>query len=193
MRQERLRRFILISIVTAVSLHRPAFAQQVLRFDSPNSCDAQGGTLTGTNLITTFDNGTFGEEPSGAPNQSPSTDPFPGLITGGNYVPFFSNAFGFGDYAILSNAFEPRNGAQHREITDPLNGVTGRSGLPTVSQMARRTSSSPFLMESILSQPAHCLPFQPRWNGDAMLLFLMRAIAQLSNLQSPPQSTEQPA
>ena len=103
-----------------------AHSQQVLRFDSPNSCDAQGGTITGINLITDFANGTFGEEPSGAQNQSPTVNPFPGLITGGNYVPFFSPAFGFGDYAILSNAFEPRNAFQHREITDPLNGVTGR-------------------------------------------------------------------
>jgi len=122
-----LKRHVIAATFMAAGLAvQNASAQQVLRFDSPNSCDAQGGVLFGDNLIMDFDSGTFGEEPSGAPNQSPATDPFPGLITGGNYEPFFSPNFDFGDYAILSNAFEPRNPFQHREITDPLNGVTGR-------------------------------------------------------------------
>lgn len=98
-------------------------AGQVLNTTSTTSCAAQGGMPSGVNIITDFDNGTFGTE-SGAPNQSPTADPYPAQITGGMFDHFYD--FDWGDYGYVANAVMPRNTYQHADITDPVYGVTGR-------------------------------------------------------------------
>lgn len=100
-----------------------AQAGQVLNINSTTSCSAQGGTLTDGNLITDFDNGTFGFE-DGSPDQSPSVDPYPSQIMGGIFDYFYD--FDHGDYGYAANTVNPRNTYQHTDITDPVYGVTGR-------------------------------------------------------------------
>ena len=63
-------------------------AAQTINTSSTTSCVAQGGTISGANLLTDFDNGTFGTG-SGAPNQSPNTDPYPSTVTGGDFTNFY--------------------------------------------------------------------------------------------------------
>ena len=118
-------RSVAVYVGLIVLLEQPTNAQQRLRLDSPDSCDAQNGTLTGGNLVTDFDNGTFGVE-NGDPGQSPSPpdDPYPGQVGGGNFDNFFD--FDFGDYGYVANPVIPRNRAQHDQITDPVFGAIGR-------------------------------------------------------------------
>ena len=106
-----------------IALPSAAWAAQTINATSTTSCIAQGGTLVGGNLLTDFDNGTFGFE-NGQPDQSPSTNPYVGQIDSGqfaNFYDFFHGAFGF-----IANAQTARNGAQHPGITDPVYGATGR-------------------------------------------------------------------
>ena len=91
--------------------------------NTTSSCTALGGTLTPGNLFTPLDNGTFGFE-NGQPDQTPATNPYPGIVSGGVFDSFYS--VGHGDYGYVANAITPRNNAQHDNITDPVYGVTGR-------------------------------------------------------------------
>ena len=100
-----------------------AYAGQTINATSPTSCVAQNGSLSGNNLITDFENGTFGTE-SGAANQSPTVDPYPSQITGGVFDHFYD--FDHGDYGYIANPVTPRNPYQHAGITDPVYGATGR-------------------------------------------------------------------
>ncbi|MEM7767211.1 MAG: hypothetical protein AAF253_06945 [Pseudomonadota bacterium] len=100
-----------------------AQAAQTLNTTSTTSCAAVGGTLSSANLVTDFDQGTFGTE-SGAPNQSPSANPYPSTVVGGVFDNFYQ--FNHGDYGYVANPVTPRNSFQHAEITDPLYGATGR-------------------------------------------------------------------
>ena len=107
----------------AMVLPSTAWAAQTINTTSTTSCTAQGGTLIGGNLLTDFDNGTFGFE-NGQPDQSPSSNPYPGQIDSGqfaNFYSFFHGAFGF-----IANAQTARNPYQHPGITDPVYGATGR-------------------------------------------------------------------
>jgi len=118
----RLHIMLCLAACSAVPL---AHAGQVLNTNSTTSCTAQGGTLVGGNVITDFDNGTFGTE-DGSPNQSPAADmnPYPGQVIGGIFDNFYE--IDHGDYAYIANAVTPRNPFQHPDITDPVNGITGR-------------------------------------------------------------------
>jgi len=98
-------------------------AAQTINTSSTTSCVAQGGTVSGANLLTDFDNGTFGTG-SGAPNQSPSIDPYPSTVTGGEFREFYN--FEHGAYGYVSNPVMPRNAFQHPDITDPVHGAAGR-------------------------------------------------------------------
>lgn len=98
-------------------------AAQTINTSSTTSCVAQGGVISGANLLTDFDNGTFGTE-SGAPDQSPTTDPYPATVVGGIFDHFYD--FNHGDYGYISNPVTPRNPFQHPEITDPVYGAAGR-------------------------------------------------------------------
>jgi len=98
-------------------------AAQTINTNSTTSCVAQGGTVSGANLLTDFDNGTFGTG-SGAPNQSPNTDPYPSTVTGGVFANFYD--FFHGAYGYVSNPVTPRNPFQHPGITDPVHGAAGR-------------------------------------------------------------------
>lgn len=98
-------------------------AAQTINTSSTTSCVAQGGTISGANLLTDFDNGTFGTG-SGAPNQSPNTDPYPSTVTGGDFTNFYD--FFHGAYGYVSNPVTPRNAFQHPGITDPVYGAAGR-------------------------------------------------------------------
>lgn len=111
--------------ICVLALSATPFAQagQVINTSSTTSCSAQGGTPTGVNIITDFDNGTFGTE-SGAADQSPTIDPYPSQVTGGIFDYFYD--FNWGDYGYIANAVTPRNPYQHADITDPVYGVTGR-------------------------------------------------------------------
>ena len=100
-----------------------AWAAQTINTASTTSCAAQSGTISGANLLTDFDNGTFGTE-SGAPNQSPNTDPYPAIVDGGIFDHFYD--FNWGDYGYVANPVTPRNPYQHPEITDPVYGAAGR-------------------------------------------------------------------
>jgi uncharacterized repeat protein (TIGR01451 family) len=99
--------------------------QTINNTPSATSCSVLGGTLSGNNLFTPLDNGTFGFE-NGTPNQSPATNPYPGIVSGGRYNYFYSNTFTHGDYSYVANPVTPRNSFQHPGITDPVYGVTGR-------------------------------------------------------------------
>lgn len=99
------------------------FAAQTINNNSTTSCSAQGGTLIGGNILTDFDNGTFGSE-NGSADQSPSVDPYPGQIASGTFTNFYS--FFYGAYGYVANPVTPRNEFQHPNITDPVYGVTGR-------------------------------------------------------------------
>lgn len=101
----------------------PTHAAQTVNPNFATSCTAQGGMPGSINVITDFDNGTFGSE-SGAPNQSPDTDPYPATVTGGVYDNFY--AINHGDYSYVANPVTPRNRFQHAEVTDPVYGATGR-------------------------------------------------------------------
>ncbi len=106
-----------------MALPSTAFAAQTLNTTSTTSCTAQGGTLVGGNILTDFDNGTFGSE-DGSPDQSPSTNPYPGQVSGGVFTNFYS--FFHGAYGYVANPVNPRNSFQHPDITDPVYGTTGR-------------------------------------------------------------------
>jgi uncharacterized repeat protein (TIGR01451 family) len=99
--------------------------QTINNTPSATSCSVLGGTLSGNNLFMPLDNGTFGVE-NGSPNQSPTINPYPGVVSGGNYRQFYSTSFTFGDYSYVANAVTPRNASQHPGITDPVYGATGR-------------------------------------------------------------------
>ncbi len=101
----------------------PARAAQTINTTSTTSCAAQGGATTGGNFITDFSNGTFGTA-SGAANQSPAVNPYPGQVTGGVYAQFYSITWG--NYSYIANAVTPRNPSQHPSVTDPVYGNTGR-------------------------------------------------------------------
>ncbi|MEL6927661.1 MAG: GEVED domain-containing protein [Cyanobacteria bacterium J06600_6] len=88
-----------------------------------SSCQALGGTLSGNNLFTPLDNGTFGFE-NGQPDQSPTVDPYPGVVSGGQFDHFYS--VGHGEYGYVANDQITRNPFQHENITDPVYGFTGR-------------------------------------------------------------------
>jgi uncharacterized repeat protein (TIGR01451 family) len=97
--------------------------QTINNTPSATSCSVLGGTLSGNNLFTPLDNGTFGVE-NGSPNQSPAINPYSGIVTGGIYKYFYSMVQG--DYSYVANPVTPRNIYQHPGITDPVYGVTGR-------------------------------------------------------------------
>ncbi len=100
-----------------------AQAAQTINTTSSTSCSAQSGALVGGNILTDFDNGTFGTE-SGAADQSPSSNPYPGQIEAGVFANFYS--FFHGAYGYIANPVNPRNTYQHPNITDPVYGATGR-------------------------------------------------------------------
>lgn len=116
-----LRVFALWFAMLAVS--STAFAAQTINKTSTTSCTAQGGTLVGGNILTDFDNGTFGTE-DGSADQSPSTNPYPGQVSGGIFANFYS--FFHGAYGYVANPVTARNPSQHPDITDPVYGTTGR-------------------------------------------------------------------
>jgi len=87
-------------------------------------CVALGGTLSGTNIFTDFDGGTFGTG-TGAMDETPAVNPYPGKILGGTYDSYYD--MGHGEYSIVSNIVTPRNAAQHGDgIYDPIDGPGGR-------------------------------------------------------------------
>lgn len=89
-----------------------------------SACEAQGGTLSATNVFTALDNGTMGQG-SGAQDESPASNPYLGIISGGIYDNYAD--MGWGEYAFISNIHTMRNSAQHDAIIhDPINGETGR-------------------------------------------------------------------
>lgn len=100
----------------------PVRAAQTINTTSTTSCTAQGGALTGGNLLTDFNNGTFGTA-NGQPNQSPSVNPYPGQINSGQFANFYS--FFHGAYGFVANAQTARNSFQHPGITDPVYGASG--------------------------------------------------------------------
>lgn len=97
---------------------------------SATSCPAQGGTLVGANLYLPLDGGTMGFE-DGSPDQSPTTDPYPGAVTGGIFTQYGSGTPpllnpSYGQYSYVANIQNPRNSFQHDYTIDPVYGVTGR-------------------------------------------------------------------
>lgn len=100
-----------------------AWAAQTVNPNFASSCINQGGVIGANNLITDFDNGTFGTE-SGAPNQSPNVDPYPSTVIGGIFDNFYD--INHGDYAYIAYPLTPRNKYQHADVTDPVYGNTGR-------------------------------------------------------------------
>jgi hypothetical protein len=100
-----------------------ARAGQTINTTSTTSCSALGGSVTGANFLTDFSNGTFGSE-SGAADQSPSINPYPGQVSSGIFSNFY--AITWGRYAYVANAVTRRNPSQHPGITDPVYGNTGR-------------------------------------------------------------------
>ncbi|OQX04201.1 MAG: hypothetical protein BWK73_36945 [Thiothrix lacustris] len=87
------------------------------------ACVTQGGTLGTTNYFTELDNGTMGVG-SGAADESPATNPYPGKISNGTYDHYYSMLWG--EYSFVSNAQTKRNSSQHANLVDPVYGATGR-------------------------------------------------------------------
>ncbi|MEL6553837.1 MAG: hypothetical protein AAFQ63_10310 [Cyanobacteria bacterium J06621_11] len=121
----------LLASVGLMLLPRGAYAAQTIDDEpAPTWCTVNGGTLSGTNLFTDLDGGTLGFE-SGAPDQSPATNPYPGTVSGGVYAQYGSGSGAFrspthGEYSYVANIVTPRNSFQHNDITDPVYGITGR-------------------------------------------------------------------
>jgi len=113
----------LLTVAYCVVSSASARAGQTINADFPDSCVNQGGAIGATNIVTDFDNGTFGTE-SGAPDQTPDVDPYPSTITGGIFDNFYD--INHGDYAYVANPVTPRNRFQHINVTDPVYGNTGR-------------------------------------------------------------------
>lgn len=113
----------LLSGFSFIACSLPAMAAQTTNANFPDSCVNQGGAVGTNNFIVDFDNGTFGTA-SGAPDQSPSVDPYPATVVGGIYEEFYS--INHGDYSYVANPVTPRNSAQHGGVTDPVYGPTGR-------------------------------------------------------------------
>jgi len=113
----------LIACVGLCQMTETALAAQTVTSSFATSCVSNGGTLSTVNFVTDFDDGTFGSE-SGAANQSPSVDPYPATVIGGNFDNFY--AINHGDYAYIANPVTPRNSFQHAEVTDPVYGAVGR-------------------------------------------------------------------
>jgi uncharacterized repeat protein (TIGR01451 family) len=124
---EKLTVRILLSIAflaaSFIPIFAPVYAAQTINTTSTTSCSALGGSVSGANFLTDFNNGTFGTE-NGAPDQSPSVNPYPGQISGGTFANFYSITWG--NYAFVANPVTRRNPSQHPGITDPVYGVTGR-------------------------------------------------------------------
>ena len=88
------------------------------------ACVAAGGVLSGVNVYSDFDNGTFGT--GSGPQSSPATNPY-GTAINGTYAQYVgrptNNAFstpGYGEYAFVSNIEIARNRFQHEGgIEDP--------------------------------------------------------------------------
>ncbi len=106
-------------------LATPAAGQnQVLDTSNGQACTVAGGVLTGSNLFTDLDNGTFGTG-SGAANEIPTNNPYPS-ITGGIYQNSYST-FPHGSYTIISNQVTRRNNSQSNGTQiDPVFGTNGR-------------------------------------------------------------------
>ena len=97
-----------------------------------DACVAAGGTPGTTNLFNILDNGTFGFE-DGSAGQSPASNPYPGVVSGGSYVQYEArvnnNDFKsptYGEYSYVANIVRARNKYQHEPVTDPVYGDTGR-------------------------------------------------------------------
>lgn len=118
-------RIATIAAVFAVALPSAAHAQnQTLDTANGTACTDAGGILSGSNLFTAADFGSFGTG-SGAINEIPATNPF-SEITGGIYQPSYGT-FPHGSFTIISNQVNRRNGSQFNGTQiDPVNGVNGR-------------------------------------------------------------------
>ena len=115
----------LMASAAVTSAHAQATSNQDLDTSNSNSCVNAGGALTGSNLFTGANNGSFGTG-SGAPDEIPPTDIFAGDFTGGVYEPSFAD-YDHGDYSYISNLQARRNGGQFLgPHQDPVNGITGR-------------------------------------------------------------------
>ncbi len=104
--------------------------------------------LVGPNLYESFNGGTFGFA-SGAPDESPATDPYAGAVTGGSYDQFDPNVgsnivggINHGEYTYISNQQTPRFSTHAFPAIDPVYGETGRfflsdpsSDTPTLSDV----------------------------------------------------------
>jgi len=89
-----------------------------------SACEAQGGILSATNSFTALDNGSMGTG-SGAKDETPASNPYAGIISGGTYDEY--SDMSWGEYSFISNIHTRRNGAQHNAIIhDPVNGEAGR-------------------------------------------------------------------
>jgi len=115
--------------LTVTSISATAFAQatsnQALDTSAGNSCVNAGGELTGQNLFTAAESGSFGVG-TGAADEIPATDIFAGAFGGGTYEPSFAN-YDHGDYTYISNLQTARNQFQFDgPHQDPVNGITGR-------------------------------------------------------------------
>ena len=114
---------VCLSCLAVLSVPAAVQAAQTINTTSTTSCTAQGGSINGSNLLTDFDNGTFGTA-NGQPDQSPTVNPYPGQIDSGQFAHFYS--FFHGAYGFIANAQTARNPYQHPGITDPVYGATGR-------------------------------------------------------------------
>ena len=97
--------------------------------DNDGIVDVDENVATGTriesggNLFTPFNNGTFGFE-DGSPDQSPTIDPYPGTVSGGDFETYQDIVFG--DYGFAANILTGRHPSQHTPVIDPVYGVEGR-------------------------------------------------------------------
>ena len=94
--------------------------------------DGQTIMTIGANLYTAFDAGTFGTS-SGAADESPSTNPYDGAISGGTYDQFDSSSVSgsitggieHGEYTLIANQQTLRHPSHFGPVIDPVYGDTG--------------------------------------------------------------------
>ena len=159
---------------------------------APSLCTSQGGVLSGSQLFSAADNGTFGTG-TGALDELANPNPYPGLVTGTGYSYVSSNiksAFDpAGSYTIISNV-EARafsNDAGHTDIIDADNGVSGRflmvNGSPNPGVFFSETISGlqPNTNYEVSAWVANLLDRDEVSAGDPDIEFLIDGIAGYSS------------
>lgn len=111
------------SVMTPETVHAQAI-NQVTDASAGQACVDDGGALSGSNLFSAADNGTFGTG-SGAANEFLPSNIYAPAVTGTRYNSSYSG-YQHGDFSYVSNQTVRRNGGQFLGTQiDPVYGASG--------------------------------------------------------------------